>query len=311
MISQCLRLLCLLLGAVTMVGCGGGSSKSPAMSRSTVRERAIATTRVARATFALAGLGRHITRAPHTGMGRTALFLAALHHTRDAVTEGKDADTGLFFTLTTAADGSGQQNLFTDAAHTHAAGRYAWNAPQWPNGQPDTYPVLLHEDFQVTDGTFKGAVGTADSTLSDASGNNGKIHMTFTDAMGETAVCDLTIDNGMVHADDKVTLPDQTTFDEQDISQTDGSMQCTFIFPDGSKDVEIMAPDGTGTETLTDSNGTVEESGTFQDTGMETLNYQDGSSETVNVDTADTSTGNTATESSVHSRTVRPRPLTK
>ncbi len=36
--------------------------------------------------------------------------------------------------------------------------------------------------------------------------------------------------------------------------------------------------------------GNVEESGTFQDPGMETLNYSDGTAETVNVDTADTST---------------------
>ncbi len=152
-------------------------------------------------------------------------------------------DTGLFFTLTTETDGSGQQNLFMDAARTHSAGRYVWTAPQWKDGMPDAYPVLIHEDFQITDGSFSGDKGTADSTLDDATGNNGKIHLSFADGKGESAICDLIIENGMARADNMITLQDNTRCRETDVPEPNGDMQCTFVFPDGSQEVELMAPE--------------------------------------------------------------------
>src|SRR5690242_1008742 len=95
--------------AALLVGCGGGgSSSSGKMSRGTARERAIATARLTRSTFSIAGFGRRITRA--SGSSRLRLILGSIRGSRD-VPPGFDKETGLYYTLTTNSDGSGRQDL--------------------------------------------------------------------------------------------------------------------------------------------------------------------------------------------------------
>ena len=292
--------LCLAAVLGILSGCGGGSG-SGKLSRATIRERAIASARLTRGVFAIAGIGRQITKSPNVNRPRLRFILAAARRTRDTPPDF-DPDTGLYFVVTTDIDGSGQQSLFEDASHRIPAGAFVWLAPTWTNNQKDTYPATIHTDYQINAGAFAGEHGTIDFVAADASGDNGTMHIVMTTHENERVVSDFDIVNGVVRAKGKCTLPDGTTWDEVDAPQPDGGMICTIAFPDGSMETLTMSADGTSTEVLTAPDGSSEGKGNLDANGMDSLIFDDGSSETVNVDTADAGdgggSGDTSTDSS-------------
>jgi hypothetical protein len=292
MLNRGSGLVVIVLGALLAVGCGGGSG-SRDLSKATVRARAIASLRITRATFAIAGLSRKATRAPRSGPdNRPARLLLALSLSR-ATDPDYDAETKLYYTLESHSDGSGKQALFADAAHQKAAGSFTWDAPHWNNDRPNQYPVLIHFNYQITEGDFAGDRGTLDATFNDATGNNGKMHVLLTNARGENGVADITLQDNKVSAKDTITLPGPFVYYEDDEPQPDGGMICTLTFPDDSRETIQMQPDGTGTETYYSPDGDKEVTGDFTDNGEDTLSYNDGSSETVNVDTGTDDTAST------------------
>ena len=150
--------------------------------------------RLNRASLAVAGIGRRITRA--AGAGRKARFgvwLTAVRKHRTVLpppstTPTLDPDLGLYYILAINADGSGQQNLFRDAAGTQTAGAFIWTAPQWNNGQTDSYPANFQTTYQITAGAFSGEHGTIANTANDATGDNAELTIDLTDAEGERCV---------------------------------------------------------------------------------------------------------------------------
>ena len=283
--------LALLVGlpvAALLVGCGGGGSSSSNMTRGKARERAIATARLTRSTFSIAGFGKRITRAP--GSSRLCLILGSLHGSR-AVPPGFDTETGLYYTLTANMDGSGRQDLFTDAKDTKSAGGFTWTAPSWAGGVQNTYPAIIHIAYQMTGGTFSGDHGTIDFTAQDATGDNGTMHIVNTTKEKETSVADFTFVNGKITGKQNERFPDDTTCIEIDIPQPDDTMVCTVTFPDNSQEIMTMNMDGMTTEVLKGSNGTVDATGNLDSNGTDNITYSDGSQETVDVDTADAGDG--------------------
>ncbi len=288
MTTRCFTFGVVCLGLLFLAGCGGGgggSAQHVTSTKSVARARIIATTRVTRATFAIAGIAKKITRAPQIGMGqRVALLLAALRRTR-SVTQGLDPETGLYYVLNINADGSGREDMYGNPTHTEKGGFFSWPAPQWHNNQPNTYPAVLHITFQITAGMFAGDHGTLDVTLNDATGNNGLMLIVLQTAHGEKGNSNFQVHNGMISGKDNVQMDDGTDCTEVDEVLPSGDMQCTIDFPDGSTEVETMTPDGGETETYTAPDGQQQASGDVQSDGSDTISYDDGSSETVNVDT--------------------------
>jgi hypothetical protein len=287
--------LAALVGALLLVGCGGGQSGSK--DKAVTRARVIATTRVSRHTFAITGFARRITRSPRIGMGnRARLILSALHRSR-SVEFGQDQDLGLYYVLVVNDDGSGHEDLFTEAAHQTPAGSFLWIIPEWTNGQAGVYPVTIRTLFQITKGDYAGSNGTLDATFDDPTGNNGRMHIVLHDAQGDTNVADFDVVDGRVTAACKVTLEDNSTYTEQDSTQDNGDIVAQILFPDGSSESQDYSSNGSGTETFTDPNGTQEATGAIQANGTDNISYDDGSSETVNVDTGT----NTSTDASGNS----------
>jgi hypothetical protein len=302
--------------SAVLTGCGGGSS-SGRLSRATIRERAIASARLTRGVFAVAGIGRTITRSADPIRPRLQIVVAAIRHTRDTPPDF-DPDTGLFFVVTTNIDGSGQQSLFEDASHRIPAGAFVWQAPVWTNNQKDTYPAAIHTDYQINSGQFAGERGTIDFVAADATGANGTMHIVMTTRENERIVADFEITNGHIRAKGKCSYPDGTTYDEVDESQPDGGMTSTIDYPDGTTEIISMTPDGSSTEVITGPDGTMDGSGALNVDGMDNLTFDDGSQENVDVDTADagdgggsgdTSGGDSSDDSSkaIRNQTVQPR----
>lgn len=285
--------LCAVVTVVVigLAGCGGGG-RNGSSAKDLARQRAIATTRIARSIFAVAGIGRRATGSDPMPMGsmptrgRITLLLSALHRGRD-VQQGLDEGTGLTYTMTTNPDGSGRQDLFADAARQKPAGQLIWGAPQWNGGVPNTYPAVFHIVYQITAGDFAGERGTIDLTLNDASGLNGLIHLILTDAEGDNCTADMRLNNGVWSATDQVILGDGTQYTEDDTTQPDGTMVCTMTFADGYEETMTMDEDGGGSETITDPNGNTQATGDYRSDGTETITYDDGSEETYDVDTGE------------------------
>ena len=285
-------ILSLLIPLIPLLcaGCGGHDCCS-ATGKATARQRAVASMRITRATFAVGGFGRRIGKAARntTAHSRVGIWLAAIPHRRDATpgadTPALDIDTGLYYTLKLNADGSGQQDLFTDATKNQTAGAFMWTAPQWTNNQTNNYPAAFHTTYQITAGEFAGEHGTMDITTQDATGMNETLRIDLTDTQGEHSITDVTITGGVVSAKAHCILPDYFAFDQTYYTDPNDVVICTTTFPDtGSEDINLY-PDGTATETVYDSGGTVDATGDVQASGDDTIDYSDGSSETVNVDT--------------------------
>jgi hypothetical protein len=289
-------ILIVIIVSAVLSGCGGGSS-SGRLSRATIRERAIASARLTRGVFAVAGIGRGITRSAGATHLRLHVVVAAIRHTRDTPPD-LDPNTGLFFVITADVDGSGQQSLFADADHRIPAGAFVWQAPVWTNNQKDTYPAAIHTDYQINSGQFAGERGTIDFVAADATGDNGTMHIVMTTHENERIVSDFDIVDGKVRAKGKCTLPDGTTYDETDVTQPDGGMVCTIDFPDGSSETIDMTPDGSSTETLTAPDGSMEGSGNLNMDGADNLTFDDGTQENVDVNTADAGDGGGSGDSS-------------
>ncbi len=285
----------LVIVLIGIFGCGGGGSSSK-LARATARERAIASARLMRGTFAVAGIGRTITRATNTFRPRLRLLLAALRPARDTPPD-LDPGTGLFFVTALDADGSGRQDLFVDASHRIPAGMFAWMAPAWKGGVKNAYPATIRSDFQINGGQFAGERGTIDFAAADSTGANGSMHVDMTTHENEHVVAEFDIVNGMVRAKDRCTLPDGTTWTEEDTQQPDGGMVCTIEFPDGSSETITMTPDGDSTEVLTGPDGSTEATGAMNMNGMDTITFDDGSHDSVDVDTADAGDGGGSGES--------------
>ncbi|HZT43579.1 MAG TPA: hypothetical protein VFA07_15550 [Chthonomonadaceae bacterium] len=278
-----------------LVGCGGGSSSSSGSSKASTRQRLIATTRVFRDVYAMAGLARRGTStssskatsraSSRTVSRRVAFLLSALHGTR-GVQQGLDPDTSLTYRLTVNSDGSGREDLFTDSTYRTPAGAFIWGPPQWSNGKPNTYPAVFHVTYNITAGNFAGTSGTMDVTLKDASGLNCLIHLALKDLQNDTATCVFTIVAGVADCTDTCTLGDGATYTEQDQTDDNGDIQSNVDFSDGWQEDMSTNTDGTTDETLTDSSGDTEASGDCQSDGSDTIDYSDGSSEDVNVDTS-------------------------
>ncbi|HLK56653.1 MAG TPA: hypothetical protein VKU00_08820 [Chthonomonadaceae bacterium] len=284
----------IILIAGLLAGCGGGGSSTQLVPNSRpvspqVRAHVVATTRVARSMFIVAGIGKQITRSAQTGKPlRFQRILAALKHRRTVASDFNN-DLGLYENFVANSDGSGLQNLFADAAHQQAAGSFTWSAPQWFNGRTDSYPAQINTVYSITRGNLTGNQGTMTATIQDPNFNNGTIHLTFKDAQGELGIADFTITNGLISAKDRITLADLliiTADDEEDDNYTD---VCNFFFPDDSEISVTINPDGTDSETYTDPSGDTISTGTIQDNGDATIQYDDGSTQNVNVDTGDDS----------------------
>ena len=272
--------------ALMSQGCGGGSGKSSSrQSKIIARERAIASVKLMRGIFAIAGLGRKATRAS-AGVSRLHLFASVLRHTRD-IPQGYDAETGLYYVVTTNPDGSGRQDLFADVGLTKPAGNFKWKTPVWNQDKVDSYPAKIYSEYRIQEGDFAGETGTLDSTLKDSTGDNGSLHIDLTTKANEHAVADFEIVNGVVSGKDAISLPDGTNYGEEDVTQSDGTTLCTITFADESVITLNMLPDGTMTEVLKESDGTVDATGTVQADGMDTISYSDGSQESVDVDIVD------------------------
>jgi len=296
----------LLLGIALMTGCNGGSSCCSSTSKATAKERVVATMRITRATFAVAGFARRVARSPSPGMGnRIGVWLAAIRSHRDASPLPPtpsppvlDKDTNLYYTLTVNSDGSGRQDLFVDSAAKKAAGAFTWTAPQWTNGATGTYPATFETVYQITAGNFAGEHGTIDITADDATGNNGEMKIDLTDAEGEHCLSDFTIANGVISAKAHCTLADDTSYDESYYTDPNDVVVCTTTFPDGGTEDVTLNPDGSATETVDDSSGQTQATGDVQSDGQDTIQYDDGSSDTVNVDTnTDTSSSDSSDSS--------------
>ena len=283
----------LLLGLILF--CGGCKNSDDSCcssnSKAAARQRAVATMRLNRASLAVAGIGRHITRAAHTASkARFGVWLAAVRQRRailppPSTTPTLDPDIGLYYTITVNSDGSGQQNLFRDAAGTQTAGAFIWTAPQWNNGQTDSYPATFQTTYQITAGAFSGEHGTIANTANDATGDNGELTIDLTDAEGERCVSDFTLVNGVLNAKARCTYADYTTCDETFATNADDILIILSTFPDGGSETIDINPDGSATETVDVSGGQIECTGDVQSNGDDTIIYDDNSSETVNVDT--------------------------
>ena len=140
---RCAGMFMLTSLGIVLSGCGGGGGGST--SRSRVQERAIATTRNSRALFAIAGVWMKGPLAPHSKLGRRAeVLLGARNHTRTAAS-GYDDELKLYYTAVLNADGSGRQDLFTDAAHTDKAGDFVWPTP----ANYGAYPVTFRQVYRI------------------------------------------------------------------------------------------------------------------------------------------------------------------
>ena len=278
-------ILCTVLTTLILAGCGGGSAIHR-LSRKAIRERAIVSARLTRGAFAVAGIGRRITRSANAARPRLKMVLRAALRARDTPPDF-DADTGLYFVIASQLDGSGEEALFGDASHNVPAGAFVWQAPVWANNQKDSYPAAIHTDYQINVGDFAGERGTIDFVANEASGDNGKMHVELTTQQNERIVSDFDIENGVVRAKAKCSAADGTTWDEVDTPQPDGGMICTIDFSDGSMETLTMSADGSSTETLTAPDGSVEASGSLSPDGIDDLIFDDGGTETVDVDTAD------------------------
>jgi hypothetical protein len=288
------RMLCvaLLLCAVGVVGCGGGggssSSAKSSANKTTATNRVVATCRIEQATFAIVGLGRPITRTARPRLGLQGLVALSRRGTRD-VTQGQDSGTKLYYTRTINTDGSGELDLFLDSARSKPAGNLTWVAPDWNQGQLNGYPATIHMTFQITAGQFSGDRGTLDNATQDVTGNNETLHLVLTDAQNETVTCDFKVVNGVLTGKVNGTLSGGTTFVENDTIGLDGVLQCLVSFADGSQETLSTDPNGDGTETYADPDGSTECNTNYDDSGDDTIDYSDGSSETVNVDDGDDS----------------------
>lgn len=269
-------------------GCGGGGSGERS-AKAIARKRAIASARLARGTFAVAGIGRTVGRAA-AFRPRLRLILALIKGGRESPPD-LDPGTGLYFVKTVDVDGSGREDLFSDASHRKPAGMFAWQAPVWTGGKKNTYPATIHTDYQIDGGEFTGERGTIDFVADDSSGDNGTMHVVLTTHESERVVADFEIKNGKVHAKSKCSLPDGSTWEEVDSEQPDGDVVATIDFPDGSTETITMTPDGDSTEILTAPDGTIDASGDIDSDGMDSITYDDGSQENVDVDTADAGDG--------------------
>lgn len=275
--------LCVAIAATA--GCGGGSGTSR-KSKAIIRERAIASARLTRGVFAIAGIGRKITRVPKAARPRLRWILAAVQHSRDAAPDF-DPDLGLYFVSQTDLDGSGHQDLFSDASHNVPAGEFVWRAPAWANDQKDSYPATIHTDYHIDGGQFAGEQGTIDFVADDPSGENGKMHVVMITRLNERVDADFDVVNGVVRGREKCSLPDDTTWIELDVPQDDGGWLTTIVFDDGSTETLDTAPDGSINETLKDPDGNIDVSGVLDPEGVDDLTFDDGSQETIDVDLGD------------------------
>ena len=291
-----------LLISLALFGAGCKNSDDSCCSTSSkaaARQRAVATMRLNRASLAVAGIGRTITRAPHSGRkARFGVWLAAIRQHRavlppPSTTPALDVDTGLYYTITVNPDGSGQQNLFRDEAGTQTAGAFVWTAPQWNNGQTDNYPATFQTTYQITAGAFSGEHGTIANTANDATGDNGELTIDLTDAEGERCVSDFTIVNGVLSAKARCSYADYTTCDETFATNAADILVILSTFPDGGSETIDINPDDSATETVDGSGGQIECTGDVQPNGNDTIQYNDNSSETVNVDTNIDDSGDT------------------
>lgn len=297
---QLLALPILLLAAFGAVGCGGGSS-SAKRSKALIRERAVASARLTRGVFAIAGIGRKITRVPRPERPRLRWALVSVRHTRDAGAPNLDPDLGLYFVSQTDLDGSGHEDLFADASHNVPAGAFVWQAPTWTNGMKDSYPATIHTNYQIDGGQFAGERGTIDFTADDSTGDNGKMHIVMTTRINERVVADFDIVNGVVKGREQCTLPDDTTWIEFDTPQDDGGWLTTIRFDDGSSETLDTAPDGSIVEKLYGPDGSVDASGSLNSNGLDNITFNDGSQETIDVDLGnDTSSDNSDGSGSNH-----------
>src|SRR5438309_5820844 len=95
---------CLAAALLALAGCGGGGGGSR-LSRAKARERAIASARLTRGAFAIAGIGRTITRAPKLTARRMHVTLNVIRSTRDTPPPDLDPGTGLYFVAQPQLDG--------------------------------------------------------------------------------------------------------------------------------------------------------------------------------------------------------------
>ena len=277
--------LAVVVCAIACAGCGGGSG-SPAKgvsSKTTAKVRVVATARIEQSVFAVIGLGRPITRTTKPRLGLLGLIPLSRRVSRDVV-QGQDTGTGLYYTRTINADGSGQLALFLDAARANSAGNLTWVQPDWNNGQLNSYPATIHSTFELTAGKFAGDRGTLDNTPQDVSGNNETLHLVLTDTENETVIADFKVVNGALTGKTNATLSDGSTFTENDTSGLDGVLQIIAAFADGSQETLTTDPDGTSTETYVNPDGSQGATGSYDDSGDDTIDYSDGSSETVDID---------------------------
>jgi hypothetical protein len=232
----------------------------------------------------------HVTRfTGPRGSSRLRAIASALRRSRAAL-EGQDRETGLYYAMSINADGSGRQDLFTDASHATTAGGFNWPAPTWNGGQVDSYPAAIKMTYSITAGDHSGLHGTADFTAQDPEGANGAMRVTLTDAQNEYVEGDFTVENGMVSGTQRARLPDYPKdwyWREVDVTRPDDSMLCTITFLDGSKEVMEMNADGNTIQTIFDTDGSIDAMGEFGMDGSDYIEFDNGDWEFTDVDTGE------------------------
>ena len=297
--------ICLLL-----VGCGGGGGSSSSSKKAiNPKTRLIESTRLSRAILAVTGLGRTITRAATPPIqkkwsmsGRISLFFntaagaqqgsaRTAPPTAPAAPPALDPGTGLYYTTTVNADGSGEQFLFVDQALTQAAGFFKWSKPQWASSKPGTYPAVINVTYSITAGNYAGVSGTMKVTINDPKFTDGLIELALSDSLHESASASLALSAEGISGQDNMQFSDGDKCNVTDTTDAIGDLVMAFSYPDGSSEDITNAPDGTSTETYTNPDDTTaapDLNGSVQPDGSDTIDdSSSGDTETVNVDPGD------------------------
>jgi hypothetical protein len=201
-----------------------------------------------------------------------------------------DPGTGLYYTTTVNADGSGEQFLYVDQALTEPAGFFKWSKPKWATSTPGTYPATISVAYSIIAGNYSGVSGTMTITVNDPNFKNGLIELALSDSLHESASASLALSAEGISGEDKMKLSNGDSCTVSDSTSAAGVLIQVFSYPDGSTEDIDSSPDGTSTETYTNPDGTTaapDLSGSVQPDGSDTIDSSSGDTQTVNVDPGD------------------------
>jgi hypothetical protein len=262
-----------LLGGL-LAGCGGGrGSQSP--TRGLLLRRAMASSQLTHASFGIAGLALNGMKVGTGAQTRKAASPRRRSRSRHS-DPNADPGTGLSFTTLKNPDGSGRMDLSFEGQN---AGQVVWQPPAWSDGS-GAFPAAVHGTYQITAGELSGVTGTVELNQTDASGGQGKVHLTLNTSRGESVTADFDLVPQGLAGEQQGQFPDGVSWSQNDDYTDTGSMICEVVYSDGWRVHEEMNPDGTGTQTVYDLNNSVLLEGAFQPDGSVLVEMGDGSTAT-------------------------------